>query len=180
MRFLSPLRPVAALERIENGRGLNGTETGDGVFVVESPDFERLKCSCNVTRDQCQINTLDRGGSGPGGCLDGGGTIPSVVSQPPGLPQLHAEVTPKQAVVERLRRRIESYRRRQSDCMPRFDQSFSGLCEQNLQDTLHLKQRFLDAKAKRVSKTKDKKQEAIQSSVHVVSLFTSRYYFLET
>ncbi|XP_076252406.1 neurogenic protein mastermind isoform X4 [Rhynchophorus ferrugineus] len=58
--------------------------------------------------------------------------------------------------------------------MPRFDQSFSGLCEQNLQDTLHLKQRFLDAKAKRVSKTKDKKQEAIQSSVHVQQKFLKR------
>lgn len=55
--------------------------------------------------------------------------------------------------------------------MPRFDQSFSGLCEQNLHDTLQLKQRFLDAKAKRAPKTnKDKKQqESIQSSVHVVS-----------
>ncbi|CAG9823536.1 unnamed protein product [Phaedon cochleariae] len=49
--------------------------------------------------------------------------------------------------------------------MPRFDQSFNGLCEQNLQDTQLLKQRFLDSKAKRVTKTKDKKQqEAIQSS----------------
>lgn len=48
----------------------------------------------------------------------------------------------------RLKRRIESYRRRQTDCMPRFDQSFSGICEQNLQDTLQLKQRFLDTKSK--------------------------------
>lgn len=120
------------------------------------------------------INTLDRASSGPGGCLDGGGTLPSVVPQPPGLPQLHAEVTPKQAVVERLRRRIESYRRRQTDCMPRFDQSFTGLCEQNQQDTYHLKQRFLDAKAKRVSKAKDKKQDSIQSSVHVQQKFLKR------
>lgn len=73
-------------------------------------------------------------------------------------------------VCYRLRRRIESYRRRQNDCMPRFDQSFSGLCEQNLQDTLQLKQRFLDTKNKRPPKTKEKKQQdSIQSSVHVVS-----------
>ncbi|KAH1028907.1 hypothetical protein HUJ05_002226 [Dendroctonus ponderosae] len=39
--------------------------------------------------------------SGPGGCLDGGGTIPSVVPQPPGLPPLHTELPPKRAVVER-------------------------------------------------------------------------------
>lgn len=71
----------------------------------------------------------------------------------------------------RLRRRIESYRRRQSDCMPRYDQSFNGHVEQNMQDTLHLKQRFLDGKAKRTPKTsKDKKQqESLQGSVHVVS-----------
>jgi hypothetical protein len=56
--------------------------------------------------------------------------------------------------------------------MPRFDQSFNGLCEQNLQDTLQLKQRYLDAKSKRVPKSKDKKQqESIQSSVHVVSYY---------
>lgn len=73
--------------------------------------------------------------------------------------------------IYRLRRRIESYRRRQNDCMPRFDQSFSGLCEQNLQDTLQLKQRFLDTKNKRPPKTKEKKQQdSIQSSVHVVSI----------
>lgn len=58
----------------------------------------------------------------------------------------------------RLRRRLESYRRRQTDCRPRFDQSFNGLCEQNLQDTLALKQRFLETKAKRQTKAKDKKQ----------------------
>lgn len=55
--------------------------------------------------------------------------------------------------------------------MPRFDQSFNGLCEQNLQETQQLKQRYLDGKNKRVPKTKDKKQQdSIQSSVHVVSV----------
>ncbi|KAL3279229.1 hypothetical protein HHI36_016742 [Cryptolaemus montrouzieri] len=54
------------------------------------------------------------------------------------------------------------------------------LCEQNLQDTLQLKQRYLDAKAKRPPKAKDKKQPdqtgsqqqpaSIQSSVHVLEL----------
>lgn len=55
--------------------------------------------------------------------------------------------------------------------MPRFDQSFNGLCEQNLQDTLQLKQRYLDAKNKRAPKSKEKKQDSIQSSVHVVSIY---------
>ncbi|KAK4883013.1 hypothetical protein RN001_006332 [Aquatica leii] len=127
-----------------------------------------------------EIDTLERSGPGPGGCLDGGGTVPpSVVPQPPGLSPLHPDViTPKrQAVVDRLRRRIESYRRRQSDCMPRFDQTFTGLCEQNLQDTLQLKQRYLDTKNKRTPKSKDKKQQdstALQSSVHVQQKFLKR------
>ncbi|KAJ3666335.1 hypothetical protein Zmor_001784 [Zophobas morio] len=122
------------------------------------------------------IDTLDRASSGPGGCHDGGGTVPPVAPQPPGLSPLPHEInTPKrQAVVDRLRRRIENYRKRQSDCMPRFGQAFNEHCEQNFQDTLQLKQRFLDAKAKRVPKTKDRKQESIQSSVHVQQKFLKR------
>ena len=73
----------------------------------------------------------------------------------------------RQAVVDRLRRRIESYRRRQSDCIPRFDQSFNGICEQNIQDTLLLKQRFLESKAKRAAKKTDKKQDSA-NSLHTV------------
>ncbi|XP_050515733.1 neurogenic protein mastermind-like [Diabrotica virgifera virgifera] len=72
---------------------------------------------------------------------------------------------------------MEGYRRRQSDCMPRFDQSFTGHCEQNMQDTLQLKQRYLDAKAKRVPKTKAEKKHqdsSIQSSVHVQQKFLKR------
>ncbi|GLH08795.1 Neurogenic protein mastermind [Gryllus bimaculatus] len=76
----------------------------------------------------------------------------------------------RQAVVDRLRRRIESYRRRQSDCIPRFDQSFNGLCEQNIQETLVLKQRFLETKTKRAAKKADKKQDVggggLQGALH--------------
>ncbi|XP_025160488.1 neurogenic protein mastermind-like [Harpegnathos saltator] len=91
------------------------------------------------------------------------------MGQAPGMGDV---ITPKrQAVVDRLRRRIEGYRRRQTDCIPRFDQSFNGLCEQNIQDTLMLKQRFLESKAKRQAKKTDKKQSdpVGLSSVHVVS-----------
>ncbi|KAK9497075.1 hypothetical protein O3M35_004454 [Rhynocoris fuscipes] len=63
----------------------------------------------------------------------------------------------KQAVVERLRRRIESYRKHQNDCVPRFDHSFNGVIEQNVQDTLLLKRRFLENKAKRTVKKSEKK-----------------------
>lgn len=98
------------------------------------------------------------------------------MGQAPGMGEV---LTPKrQAVVDRLRRRIESYRRRQTDCVPRFDQSFNGLCEQNIQDTLVLKQRFLESKAKRQAKKTDKKQAEQPvglSSVHVVSPFLSLF-----
>ncbi|KAG5317314.1 MAM protein, partial [Pseudoatta argentina] len=78
------------------------------------------------------------------------------MGQAPGMGEV---LTPKrQAIVDRLRRRLENYRRRQNDCIPRFDQSFNGLCEQNIQDTLVLKQRFLESKAKRQAKKTDKKQ----------------------
>lgn len=80
----------------------------------------------------------------------------------------------------RLRRRIETYRRRQTECMPRFDQSFNGLCEQNHQDTQVLKQRYLEPKAKRPNKPKDKKQQdTISSSVHVVSTYQCLLLFYE-
>ncbi|XP_015595049.1 neurogenic protein mastermind isoform X3 [Cephus cinctus] len=96
------------------------------------------------------------------------------MGQAPGMGEV---LTPKkQAVVDRLRRRLENYRRRQTDCIPRFDQSFNGLCEQNIQDTLALKQRFLESKAKRQAKKTDKKQsEPVGlSNVHVQQKFLKR------
>ena len=78
------------------------------------------------------------------------------MGQAPGM----GEVLPpkRQAVVDRLRRRIENYRRRQTDLVPKFDQTFDVLCEQNTQDTLVLKQRYLDTKARKQAKKTDKKQ----------------------
>lgn len=86
----------------------------------------------------------------------------------------------RQAVVERLKRRIETYRRRQSDCAPRFDQTFSGVCEQQSLETNVLQKRFLESKAKRAAKKTDKKQTDtlagnLQSSVHVVSITFNIY-----
>ncbi|KAJ1526075.1 hypothetical protein ONE63_009240 [Megalurothrips usitatus] len=73
-----------------------------------------------------------------------------------------AEVLPakKQVAVDRLRRRFDGYRKHQTDCVPRFNQSFDGLVEQNVQDTFLLRQRFLENKAKRAAKSAktDKKQ----------------------
>ncbi|XP_063985595.1 neurogenic protein mastermind isoform X2 [Diachasmimorpha longicaudata] len=85
-------------------------------------------------------------------------------------PNMGEIITPKkQLAVDRLRRRMDEYRRHQTNVTPRFEQSFNGLCEQESQGTLLLKQRFFDNKAKRQAKKADKKQnEAVGlSSVHV-------------
>lgn len=101
--------------------------------------------------------------------------------------QQQEQLTPKrQAVVDRLRRRIETYRRRQTDCTPRFEQTFTGVCEQQSIETNQLQKRYLESKAKRQAKKTDKKQtdnstlaSNLQSSVHVVStkktFFCSRF-----
>ncbi|XP_045763809.1 neurogenic protein mastermind-like isoform X1 [Maniola jurtina] len=79
----------------------------------------------------------------------------------------------RQAVVDRLRRRIETYRRRQTECVPRFDQSFTGACEQQNLETSALQKRFLEGKAKRQAKKTDRKPDLpsissnLHSSVHV-------------
>lgn len=82
----------------------------------------------------------------------------------------------RRVIVDRLRRRMETYRRRQTDCTPRFEQTFTGVCEQQTIETNQLQKRFLESKAKRQAKKTDKKQtdnstlaSNLQSSVHVVS-----------
>ncbi|KAM3968198.1 uncharacterized protein ACR2FA_006564 [Aphomia sociella] len=82
----------------------------------------------------------------------------------------------RQAVVDRLRRRIETYRRRQSECVPRFDQSFTGACEQQNLETSALQKRFLEGKAKRQAKKSERKPDlpaisGVHSSVHVQQKF---------
>ncbi|XP_014209404.1 neurogenic protein mastermind [Copidosoma floridanum] len=101
------------------------------------------------------------------------------MGQAPGMGEaLPLRQAGRQAVVDRLRRRIESYRRRQTDLVPKFDQSFHGLCEQNNHDTLLLKQRFLDRdKNKRQPKKNEKKQNenlGASSNVHVQQKFLKR------
>lgn len=68
------------------------------------------------------------------------------------------------------------YRSHHTDCGPRFDQSFTGACEQQSVETVILQKRFLENKAKKAAKKADKKQPEnaslagnLQSSVHVVS-----------
>lgn len=92
------------------------------------------------------------------------------MGQAPGMGEVLAPK--RQAVVDRLKRRIDHYRQRTTECIPRHNNSFSSVCEQNIQETLVLKQRFVENnKAKRQPKKTDKKQNESVSlaGIHVVS-----------
>ncbi|XP_059608449.1 neurogenic protein mastermind isoform X2 [Phlebotomus argentipes] len=86
----------------------------------------------------------------------------------------------RQAVVDRLKRRIENYRRRQSETGPKFTQTFHSVCEQQNLETTVLQKKFLESKAKKAAKKTDKKQSDntlagnLQSSVHVQQKFLKR------
>jgi hypothetical protein len=68
------------------------------------------------------------------------------------------EQTKRQVVFDRLKKRMNLYRKRQNDSIPRFDQTFNGICEQQSVETNVLQKRFIESKAKRVAKKTDKKQ----------------------
>lgn len=53
----------------------------------------------------------------------------------------------RQAVVERLGRRLEYYRRHRDSVIPRYDLAESGSLDQTRQETLLMRQRFLESKA---------------------------------
>jgi mastermind-like protein len=79
------------------------------------------------------------------------------------------ELTPhKKAVFDRLKKRLNGYRKRQNETIPRFDQTFNGICEQQSMETNLLQKKFLESKAKRVAKKTDKKTEVV-GNVTVVS-----------
>lgn len=83
---------------------------------------------------------------------------------------------PKLAGVDRLARRMTHYRQRHTDSSPRFDQSFSGACEQQTIETTVLQKRFLENKAKKSVKKNEKRQADtalgtnLQSNAHAVSV----------
>lgn len=61
----------------------------------------------------------------------------------------------RQTVVERLKRRFGHYRQHQNACLPRYEQAANGLYETQRQDTLLLKQRYLESKAKKAKSKSD-------------------------
>lgn len=89
----------------------------------------------------------------------------------------NVEPSPKRAMVfDRLKKRVNGYRRRQSDSIPRFEQTFSGICEQQSIETKILQKRFVESKAKRVAKKADKKQtDVTPSNVTVVRIKLNFY-----
>ncbi|GAB6023047.1 hypothetical protein CHUAL_007139 [Chamberlinius hualienensis] len=67
----------------------------------------------------------------------------------------------RQAVMDRLRRRIERYRLHHlSSCLPRYNSNLNGILQQQQQDTIILRQRFLEAKAKKSGKKSEPKSKA--------------------
>lgn len=92
------------------------------------------------------------------------------MGQAPGISDVPAK---NPVTFDRLRRRINGYRKHSSECIPRHTQSFNGIVEQNIQETLVLKQRFVENnKTKRQAKKTEKKQnEPVGlAGIHVVSV----------
>jgi hypothetical protein len=77
----------------------------------------------------------------------------------------------RQAVFDRLKKRMNTYRGRQRETVPRFDQTFNGICEQQSVETNVLQKRFIETKAKRVAKKADKKQTETAPSGNLVREF---------
>lgn len=127
---------------------------------------QEIKKLASYPLSDCVPEAVEQGGGRGGGC----GLIPRGAA--PGMAEV---VTPKrQAVFDRLKRRIENYRRHQTDCIPRFNQSFTGLVEQNSLDTLALKQRFLESKARKAAKKTEKKiPDNPLQSLHAVAVSIS-------
>lgn len=97
--------------------------------------------------------------------------LPNAAVQPPIINNNTSEPnTKRQAVFDRLKKRMNLYRKRQNESIPRFDQTFSGICEQQSVETNVLQKRFVESKAKRVAKKADKKQtDVAPNTVTVVS-----------
>jgi hypothetical protein len=95
------------------------------------------------------------------------GNIPA---QPVPQQNSTSELTPqKKAVFERLKKRMNIYRKRQNESIPRFDQTFTGICDQQNIETNLLQKKFLESKAKRVAKKADKKQTDVVGGNAMVS-----------
>lgn len=84
----------------------------------------------------------------------------------------------RQAVVDRLRRRIELYRRHHNATLPRYEQAANAVYEEQRHETMLLKQRYLESKAKK-SKKSEHKSLKDSSGVAATSSADSRKIILQ-
>lgn len=82
---------------------------------------------------------------------------------------------------DRVQRRLEKYRTRHEESVPRFEHTINGINEQQKQETLLLRQRFLEPKAKKSTKKNEKKATPQQQPADPLSTpvsHTSVLHFL--
>lgn len=71
----------------------------------------------------------------------------------------------RQNAVDRLERRCDLYRRHQNSCLQRYEQAESRHYETQRQETLLLKQKFLESKAKKAKNNKNDHHRSYKESV---------------
>lgn len=94
-------------------------------------------------------------------------------------------VPPKnQAAIERLRKRMEGYREMQTSRLPEYEQTMNHMNSQQMQDTLTLRQKFLESKAKKPNKksssgsgSADKMKHDMSGSGSTVAQMNGRMQF---
>lgn len=141
-----------------DGMNSNGFPGGNGASMMQQMSYSSMQ---NIPNQQQQQQQQGPPPMGPGPAMNdmnGGGmnVNGNIVNQnSPG-----DMCNPKrQAVFDRLKKRMGTYRKRQVETVPRFDQTFTGICEQQSIETNVLQKRFIETKAKRVAKKADKKSE---------------------
>lgn len=77
-----------------------------------------------------------------------------------------SEVLPpkRQAAVDRLRRRVEVYTKDHQDRFMHYERIGPALCEQQMQESFALKQKYLDPKAKKTSSNSKSNKSSSSSS----------------
>lgn len=85
-----------------------------------------------------------------------------------------AEVTPskRQTELERFHNRLAGYKKHSQECVRKYEQTFSALVEQDVDQTTYLKQKFLQSKEKRAAKKKLDNPTNNSSVVSFTNLYT--------
>merc|ERR1719245_23249 len=70
----------------------------------------------------------------------------------------------KSSAIERLRKRMEGYRDIQSSRLPEYEQTMNHVNTQQMQETLVLRQKYLESKAKKPNKRSSNSNNTISSN----------------